>query len=603
MRSTRCLLRLPDGFWGNWMRDFIEELKRRNVAKVALVYIIAGWLTMQVVDVMFPALHLPEWLISAVAAFVIIGFPFALIFAWAFEMTPDGLKREKDVERDESITPQTGQKLNQAVLIILGIAVAFLLVDKFVFQADTEIVATATENKPSIAVLPFVNMSGDLENEYFSDGLSEELLNLLAKIPQLHVAGRTSSFKFKGTNEDLRIIGEALNVAHVLEGSVRKSGARLRITAQLIDTQNGYHLWSENYDRELTDIFAIQDEIAGHVVEELKVHLLGAEVATASLGTTNVDAYDQFLRGSYFIDNTSAENLEKARIAYEAAIELDPDFARAYAALSIVQQQTFSGWASSSGGDFIENFEVMRKTVDKAVELAPDHPETLVAQTAFAMTADWDLPAATAYTEKALEISPNDVVALGWHGSILTFLRKFNRAEAALKMALEIDPLSLATLRTLGDIYMVSGRCDLAVETYQRGLSLAPDTGRFHGRIARCKLFQGDLEAAGTFNAKEPVVWVRETNDLILLGRSGAEKEWREAVVEYENRYSFGNSYQMAEIYADKGDLDKTFEWLDHTARVKDPGGPWALIMPFFDEARKDPRWQEYEARFGLQAF
>ena len=176
------------------MRGFIEELKRRNVAKVALVYIIAGWLTMQVVDVMFPALQLPEWLVSAVAAFVIIGFPFALIFAWAFEMTPDGIKREIDVDRSESITPQTGQKLNHTARIILTSAVGFLLVDKFGLQQDIEpaVAAIGPEERPSIAVLPFVNMSGDIENEYFSDGLSEELLNVLAKIPHLHVAGPTS---------------------------------------------------------------------------------------------------------------------------------------------------------------------------------------------------------------------------------------------------------------------------------------------------------------------------------------------------------------------------------------------------------------------------
>jgi len=587
------------------MGDFIEELKRRNVAKVALVYIIAGWLTMQVVDVMFPALHLPEWLISAVAAFVLIGFPFAVIFAWAFEMTPDGLKREKDVDRSESITPRTGQKLNHVAMIILAIAVVFLLVDKFAIQADTEatdtaVVATAPEEKPSIAVLPFVNMSGDAENEYFSDGLSEELLNLLAKIPQLHVAGRTSSFKFKGTNEDLRIIGEALNVAHVLEGSVRKSGARLRITAQLIDTQNGYHLWSENYDRELTDIFAIQDEIAGHVVEELRVHLLGAEVAAATQGTTNVEAYNQFLRGNYFIDNTSAENLEKARIAYETAIKFDPDFARAYAGLAVALQQTYSGWASSSNGSFIENFQHIREVADKALELDPNNPESLIAQTIVALLINWDLPTARAQTEKALENSPNDLAALGWHASNLTFLGESDEAEAALTKALEVDPLSLASLRTLGDVYMTSGRCDLAIDTYQRALNLAPDTGRFYGRIARCELFQGDIDAARTLNAKEPVAWVRETNDLIIMGREGSIEEWQVAVANYEDKYGFGNSYQMAEIYADKGDLDKTFEWLDHTARVKDPGGPWALIMPFFDAAKKDPRWQEYEAKFGL---
>ena len=263
------------------MRKFLEEIQRRNVTKVALVYIIAGWLTMQVVDVMFPALNLPEWMISAVAAFILIGFPFALIFAWAFEMTPEGIKREKDVDRDTSITPATGQKLNRTAMIILVAAVGFLLLDKFVLQLGEERSPATeqimTEARPSIAVLPFVNMSDDEANEYFSDGLSEELLNLLAKIPRLHVAGRTSSFQFKNTNQDLRVIGQQLNVANVLEGSVRKSGTRLRITAQLIDTENGYHLWSETYDRDLTDIFAVQDEIASNVVDALKVTLLGEQ--------------------------------------------------------------------------------------------------------------------------------------------------------------------------------------------------------------------------------------------------------------------------------------------------------------------------------------
>ena len=585
------------------MRNFIEELKRRNVARVALVYLIAGWLTMQVVDVMFPALQLPEWLTSAVAAFVIIGFPFALIFAWAFEMTPDGIKREQDVDRSESVTPATGQKLNRTALIILGIAVAFLLVDKFMLQpgADSvdEVVATA-EVKPSIAVLPFVNMSDDPGNEYFSDGLSEELLNVLARIPQLHVAGRTSSFKFKGTNEDLRIIGEALNVEHVLEGSVRKSGPRLRITAQLIDTENGYHLWSDTYDRDLTDIFAIQDEIAGHVVEALKVHLLGGTVAAADQGTTNVDAYNQFLRASYFLDNTSAENLEKARLAYENAIELDPNFARAYAGLAMALQQIYSGWASSSNSSFIEYFEHIREVADKATELDPHHPESLMAQTLVAVLIDWDMPESRDLTAKALEKHPNDIAVLEWHGSNLMFLREFDEAEETLKKALDVDPLSIATIRALGDLYMASDRYGLAIETYERALNLVPDTGRIYGRMARCKLFQGDIAAAKTLNAKEPVIWVRETNDLIFLGREGSLEEWQAAVADYETEYGFGNSYQMAEIYADKGDLDMTFEWLDHTARMKDPGGPWALVMPFFDKAKMDPRWANYRAEFNL---
>jgi TolB-like protein/Tfp pilus assembly protein PilF len=586
------------------VQDFFAELKRRNVAKVALVYVIAGWLTMQVVDVMFPALRLPDWLTSATAAFLIIGFPFALIFAWAFELTPEGIKREKDVDRSESITPQTGQKLNHTAVIILTIAVAFLLVDKFVLDQDTAQsdppVAAAPEEKPSIAVLPFVNMSDDRENEYFSDGLAEELLNLLAKIPQLHVAGRTSSFKFKGTNEDLRVIGQALNVRHVLEGSVRKSGVRLRITAQLIDTDNGYHLWSDTYDRDLTDIFAIQDEIAGHVVEELKAHLLGAEVTTAMQGTTNADAYNDYLLGNYFLQRTSQDNLSRAVDAYENAIRKDPGFARAYAALAIAQQQDFGGWASSSGGGFIEKFAILRENVDKAMSLAPDDPDVLMAKSMAALTVDWDLPGAIAVTERTVEIDPNNAVVLEWHGSNLAFTGRYAEAEQAASKAVALDPLSVSALRNLGDIYMVSGRCDQALETYQRALSMSPDSGRFFERMARCKLFEGDLEAAKAFNAKEPVDWVRETNNLIIMGRENPGPEWEAAVTAYETQYGYGNSYQMAEIYADAGDLDKAFEWLDHAARVRDPGGPWALVIPFFEEAWEDPRFDEYRARFGL---
>ena len=585
------------------IRDFLQEIQRRNVVRVAVVYIIAGWFTMQVVDVMFPALRLPEWLTSAVAAFILIGFPFALIFAWAFEMTPEGIKREKDVDRSESITPHTGQKLNRTALIVLGLAVAFLLVDKFALQSDgsdSDDVVVATETKPSIAVLPFVNMSDDSDSEYFSDGLSEELLNVLAKIPQLHVAGRTSSFKFKDTNEDLRIIGEALNVEHVLEGSVRKSGPRLRITAQLIDTENGYHLWSDTYDRDLTDIFAVQDEIAGHVVEALKVHLLGEEVAAANRGTTNTDAYNQFLRGSYFLQHTSVENIEKSVEAFETAIQIDPTFARAYTGLAVALHQKYGGWASSSEGEFIENFEKIRQVVDKAVELDPDSPDTLIAQTIVALIIDWDLPGANSLTARAVELEPNNAIVLDWHGSGLTFAGRFTEAELALKAALEIDPLSITAIRGLGDLYMVSDRCDLAIETYERALSLSENSGRLYGRIARCKFFQGDIEAAKTYNAREPVVWVRETNDIIFMGLESRTEEWLATVAEYEERYGLGNSYQMAEIYAAAGDLDNTFLWLGITKEVLDPGAPWALVIPFFGEARQDPRWQEYRASFNL---
>jgi TolB-like protein len=254
--------------------SFFAELKRRNVFKVGIAYAIVAWLLLQVSDTLVPALHLPEWFNSGVAFVLIIGFPIAIILAWAFEMTPEGLKKEKDVDRSQSMTNVTGQKLNNAIIGVLVLALVYFVVDKFVLDPgrDAAQIATAVQDShdqqpepiepansdKSIAVLPFVNMSSDQEQEYFSDGLSEELLNLLAKIPELRVAARTSSFSFKGQSIEIPEIASRLNVDHVLEGSVRKSGNQIRITAQLIQADNGYHLWSETYDRQLDNIFQIQ---------------------------------------------------------------------------------------------------------------------------------------------------------------------------------------------------------------------------------------------------------------------------------------------------------------------------------------------------------
>ncbi|MGI9233145.1 MAG: tetratricopeptide repeat protein [Woeseiaceae bacterium] len=585
------------------MRRFLEEIKRRNVSKVALVYIIAGWLTMQVVDVMFPALKLPEWMISAVAAFVLIGFPFALIFAWAFEMTPEGIKREKDVDRTESITSQTGGKINRTAMIILAVAVGFLLLDKFVLNLGEEPSApeqAAAEIKPSIAVLPFVNMSDDKENEYFSDGLAEELLNLLAKIPRLHVAGRTSSFKFKDTNEDLRIIGQKLNVANVLEGSVRKSGSRLRITAQLVDTENGYHLWSESYDRDLTDIFAVQDEIATNVVSALKITLLGEQAITANRGTDNLDAYNELLKGSYFLEYLTLENLDKAFAAFQKATELDPEFARAWTGLALTEYNRVAGIAGGTGaGNFREGFDRVRAYATKAINLDPDSVETYIGQTIIAQGVDWDMAAALRFSQKAVDLNPNNSISLSWLGNTHFFMGEFAEAIDAYEKAIALDPLAISSIRQLGDVHAASGNSADAMAYFHRVLELSPDSARVNGRIASIYLLQGDLDSAAEFTAKETVDWTRDLYEILILGRrEGRTAEWQAALDAYISKYGDPNAYQIAEICADAGDLDCAFEWLATAVEVHDPGAPWAFIMQYFEEARNDPRWADFAAAF-----
>jgi len=585
------------------MEKFFKEIMRRNVVKVAVVYLIAGWLTMQVADVMFPALNLPEWITSAIAALLLIGFPFALILAWAFELTPEGIKRESEVDRSQSITGTTGKKLNHTIIIILSIALGFMLVDKFVMQADetapTEEIVAA-DIKPSIAVLPFVNMSGDKDNEYFSDGLSEELLNLLAKIPQLHVAGRTSSFQFKGTNEDLRLIGEKLNVANVLEGSVRQSGAQLRITAQLINADTGYHLWSETYDRELTDVFAIQDEIASNVVAALRLKLLRENIPIPSHGTDNIDAYNLYLRALYLSDQTTEADYLNAKEALKRAIEIDPDYAQAYALLAEIHQLLVSGFVGDGYENFVEGFRQVHEYADAALAIDPTLPDALTTKANAIWAGDFDLGLAAEYYTQALDGDPNNTNALGWLGFLRMVEGKGDESIRLSLRAVELDPLSIAALRALGDSYRLAGRPDDALATYNKALEMQPDTARVNGRLARMALVRGDFETAAVHAAREPVQWVRDMYAIMLNSRGEDSDAFQAAALAYADAYGDSNSYQLAEIYAFVGDLDNAFKWLATGIEVRDPGIPWMPVSEFLVSAHGDPRWIETREHAGL---
>ena len=338
--------------------SIFNELKRRNVFKVGIAYVIVAWLVAQVLQLVFESFGTPDWAIKTVLVLLATGLPFSLFFAWAFEMTPEGLKREQDVDRSESITPQTGKKLNLMIFTVMALALGYFAYDKFVLSSGREAAAievaveeatspaltepVAPEEIPaetdkSIAVLPFVNMSSDEEQEYFSDGISEEILNALAKVKELKVAGRTSSFAFKGQNQDLRMIGETLGVNHILEGSVRKAGDKVRITAQLIKVDDGFHLWSETYDRELLDIFAIQDEIATAILVALKAALLDGQTPLVNAARADSEAYDIYLLAKQRMYERKELTLQSAADLLDKAIALDPEYAPAYAQRGIAE--------------------------------------------------------------------------------------------------------------------------------------------------------------------------------------------------------------------------------------------------------------------------
>ena len=422
--------------------NLIQELKRRNVFKVATAYAIAGWLIIQISDTVFPRLGLPDWTITFIIALVGIGFPLAIIFAWAFELTPEGLKKSKEVEITESVTNRTGKKLNGVIISVLSIALFFVVVERIFFAKasileDAQI--TADIEIASIAVLPFVNMSSDKENEYFSDGLSEELLNALAKVEDMQVAGRTSSFKFKGQNENLTEIGAELGVANILEGSVRKSGNRLRITAQLIRVSDGFHMWSETYDREFTvdDIFDIQEEISRHVMEELKIRLLPEEeVQFTERPTEDIEAYNAYLAAGQVGATRRAADLEKAIELYQQAIRIDPTYAEAYAKLA------FTYRLLHEFGDLPleEMKELMKENIDKAMSLNTNLASAYHAQKNL-NEINFDRESALKSARKAYELAPNDATIVN---SLYIVLGNDELEEKyrMLKKAYRLDPLS-----------------------------------------------------------------------------------------------------------------------------------------------------------------
>jgi len=428
--------------------NFIEELKRRNVFKVAVAYLVTAWVALQLADIVLENIDAPAWILQVFMLALGLGFPLALIFAWAFEMTPEGIKKEKDVDRNKSITHKTGQKLNRTIIVILALAVVLLLFDRFMpgpevtlTPAEPEIVQTVPEEKAkSIAVLPFVNMSSDSEQEYFSDGISEEILNALARVKELKVAGRTSSFAFKGQSQDLRQIGETLGVEHILEGSVRKSGATVRITAQLIQVDDGFHLWSDTYDRELTDVFAIQDEIATAILEQLKAHLLdGESPAVITTARTDTEVYDLYLLARQRIYERKRLSIESAVEMLDKAIVKDPGYAPAYAqrgiAALLLSDRNYGEMTIAQAG--IEG----RLYLDKALQLDPNLAEAWAGIGLYHANNPGEHREGIETLNKALAINPNLIDASNWLQVIYSETGDNERALAILEEMVERDPL------------------------------------------------------------------------------------------------------------------------------------------------------------------
>jgi len=456
--------------------SFIAELKRRNVFKVGAAYGVMAWLLAQGVDVFLDNFGAPGWVIKTVLLLLVAGFPLALFFAWAFELTPEGIKKEKDVDRSQSITHETGRKLDYTIIAVLLVALSYFAWDKFSTNSNPVIPAnvgnqadssagdaprtTVAVNAKSIAVLPFVNMSDDAGNEYFSDGISEEILNALAQVPELQVAGRTSSFAFKGNNEDLRKIGEALGVSHILEGSVRKSGSKVRITAQLIQVDNGFHLWSESFDRELTDVFAIQDEIANAILVQLKAHLVDGKAQVVTTTRTNSQAYDLYLLAKQRMYERTRLPLEAAADLLDQAIAIDPGYAPAYAQRGIVTNLLSE---TEYGATPHAQTRIQSKLfIDQALRLDPELAEGWAALGLYYQDQPGGTEQSIAALEKALSINPNLIEAANWLGNAYNDNAQPAKNVSVLEDLVRRDPLFKPAVGNLAFLYIQMGHRDKA---------------------------------------------------------------------------------------------------------------------------------------------
>ncbi|MCG9972950.1 hypothetical protein [Christiangramia crocea] len=584
-------------------KNYFEELKRRNVFKAALAYLVVSWVIVQVASIVFPAFKATPGALRTLILVLVIGFPVWLIFAWVYEVTPDGLKKTKAVARNESITGETSKKFNQIILGALIVAIVLLAVN--VYGTYTRNGPEVSDTKPdksenypatdaekeqekSVAVLAFADMSPEKDQEYFSDGISEEILNYLAKNPELSVISRTSSFSFKGKDTDIREIGKKLNANYVLEGSVRKADSTLRITAQLIHVDDGAHLWSETYDRKMDDIFRIQDEIAEAVTKNLEASLLGKEIAEV-----DTEAYNKYLQAKYLQNQYTKESLESADKLINEALTIDDSYAPAWLLLARIKEYR-------GNLNFINREEAslqVREAINKAIFLDPSYAEAHAFAGRIAVRKA-EFGKAERHFKKALELAPQnpDVLILVSELPTLTIEDRIK----IIKKCMELDPLEYLNYYRLGFLYFYNKEFKKALEAQETFLVYYPNSLGDHALKAEILAHLGKQRKAFETLEKEEsgVMKVYGTSIVSVVLYSGTQAS--EAIETFKKEYGAEYPYLLAQMYAWRNKKDEAFEWLNKAYADKSPNLLQFSYDIYMENLKEDPRWKEFIEKTGI---
>jgi len=571
--------------------NFFAELKRRNVYKVAIAYIVAGWALSQGIAQVFPVFDVPNWIIRLIVLLIILGLPVALVLAWMFELTPQGIKRTEDV--DLVAAAQQPKKRTWIFVVIIGALLSIGLFFLGRYSAGNTTASPAGISNKSIAVLPFDNLSRDPDNAYFAEGIQDEILTRLAKVADLKVISRTSTQRFKSAPSDLRDIAKQLGVAHILEGSVQKASDQVRVNVQLINAMTDAHLWADTYDRKLTDIFAVESEIAKTVADTLRAKLTGQEAATLNARPTeNSAAHELYLRGRFFWNKRDTPDLQKALGHFREAAAQDPKYALAWSGIADV----YVLLPLFGGADPADAYPKAKEAANKAVALDPNLAEPHADLAVLADIFDFNASLSMREFEKAIALNPNYATAHHWFGnSLLEAIGDFDRSIAEMKRAVELDPLSIAINVDLGVSYYYAGRYQDGIVQIRKALDLDANSYYVHSNLGEVLELSGDFPGA-IAEYEKSVALDSDPFPLALLGHAqalagnhaGALKILQQLAA--SSRYA--PDYSVGLVYLGLGDKRQAMDWLEKSFAKRQPDLNTLRFDPLLKPLHGDPRFE-----------